>query len=50
MPTLVFTEAAKEQLEELARNKSAKKRLKAVRSALGKMEVNLRHPGTCQGE
>jgi len=45
MPTLVFTEVAKEQLEGLSRNKSLTKRIKAVRSALGKMEVNLRHPG-----
>ncbi len=44
MPTLVFTDVASAQLAELERSKGLKKRLKAVRSALGKMETNLRHP------
>jgi hypothetical protein len=45
VPKLLFSEAAAAQLRQLESGKGMTKRLKAVRSALGKMEVNLRHPG-----
>jgi hypothetical protein len=45
VPKLLFSEAAATQVRELEADKGLAKRLKAVRSALGKMEVNLRHPG-----
>lgn len=41
---LRFTPAADAQLKALEADPSQVARLKAVRSALGKMEVNLRHP------
>lgn len=42
---LRFTPAADAQLTALENDPSQVKRLKAVRSALGKMEADLRHPG-----
>ncbi len=42
--TLHFTSEAQRQLAALERETSAAKRLKAVRKALGLMEINLRHP------
>ncbi len=42
---LEFTNEAVSQLEALAKNKSLAKRLKAVRKALGYLEINPRHPG-----
>jgi len=42
--TLRFTEEADEQLKRLQADKSLEKQYKAVRRALGFMEVNLRHP------
>lgn len=41
---LVFTEEADRQLKALEKDRSLAKRFKAVRKALGLMEVNLRHP------
>ncbi len=41
---LVFTEEAEKQLKALETNASQKVQLKAVRKALGMMEVNLKHP------
>jgi hypothetical protein len=41
---LKSTPTARRQLEELERDKSLEKRLKAVRKTLGLMETNLRHP------
>jgi predicted DCC family thiol-disulfide oxidoreductase YuxK len=45
LPRIFFTAAASEQLSALEKDKSQTRRLKAVRSALGKLELNLRHPG-----
>jgi hypothetical protein len=45
VPRLLFSEEAKNQLAALATDKGLRKRLKAVRAALGKMEVNLKYPG-----
>lgn len=45
MPKIKFSEEAARQYRELEKDKGRTKRFKAVRSALGKMEVNLRHPG-----
>lgn len=42
---LQFTATAKSQLELLQKNKSLKKRLKAVLKALAYLETNPRHPG-----
>lgn len=44
MPQLSYTTLANDQLDALANNSALAKRYKAVRSALGKMETNLRHP------
>ncbi|MBI2357878.1 MAG: hypothetical protein HYV04_03030 [Deltaproteobacteria bacterium] len=41
---LKFTPTARRQLQELERDRSLEKRLKAVRKTLGLMETNLRHP------
>jgi hypothetical protein len=41
---LLFTEEASLNLEELEKNKSLSKRLKAVRKALGYLEKSPRHP------
>jgi len=41
---LKSTPTARRQLQELERDKSLEKRLKAVRKTLGLMETNLRHP------
>ena len=41
---LLFTDQASSDLEELENNKSLLKRLKAVRKALGYLEINPRHP------
>lgn len=41
---LVFTEQANNDLDSLEQNTHLKKRLKAVRKALGYLEVNPRHP------
>ncbi|MHB1843737.1 MAG: hypothetical protein ACYCWW_02740 [Deltaproteobacteria bacterium] len=50
MPKLVFSEAAVGQLRELEADNGLARRLKAVRSALGKREVNFRHPGLATHE
>ncbi len=42
---IVFTDEASRQLDELEADKGLKKRLKAVKKALGLLEVNPRHPG-----
>lgn len=42
---LRFTATAAEDLAALESDRSAAKRLKAVRKALGLIETNLRHPG-----
>ena len=42
---LKFTDEADENLEALEKDKSLTKRLKAVRKALGYLELNPRHPG-----
>jgi hypothetical protein len=42
---LEFTEQADENLTALEKNSNLKKRLKAVRKALGYLEINPRHPG-----
>ncbi len=42
---LYFSPDAAAQLKSLAENPALSKRLKAVRSALGKLESNPRHPG-----
>jgi hypothetical protein len=42
---LLFTDQANSDLEKLENNKSLEKRLKAVRKALGLLEINPRHPG-----
>jgi hypothetical protein len=44
VPQLQFTTKANQQLDELERDKGQAARLKGVRSALGKMQTNLRHP------
>ena len=44
MPRLKFTAQADADLTSLENDKGLAKRLKAVRRALGKLEVNLRHP------
>lgn len=44
MSTLRFTEEADSNLTDLENDKSLSKRLKAVRKALGYLEVNPRHP------
>jgi hypothetical protein len=41
---LVFTDEADEQLTALENSPGERKRLKAVRKALGLLETNLRHP------
>jgi hypothetical protein len=43
--SLLFTAAAVEHLEELERDQSLAKRLKAVRKTLGRLETDPRHPG-----
>lgn len=45
MPRLEFTREAEQQLAALEKDAGLAVRLKAVRSALGKLEQNLRHPG-----
>jgi hypothetical protein len=42
---LHFNDEAKAQLAELTDNPSCAKRHRAVRAALGKLEINTRHPG-----
>ena len=42
---LLFTDQASDDLDTLAQNPNLKKRLKAVRKALGYLELNPRHPG-----
>jgi len=42
--SLLFTEEAVADLEELERDRGLSKRLKAVRKTLGLLEVNPRHP------
>lgn len=42
---LFFTDQADVDLEKLEKDKSLEKRLKAVRKALGLLEINPRHPG-----
>jgi len=42
---LLFTDQAGTDLDELERNPSHAKRLKAVRKALGYLQTNPRHPG-----
>ncbi len=42
--SLLFTEEAAADLEELERDRGLSKRLKAVRKTLGLLEVNPRHP------
>lgn len=42
---LLFTDQANEDLDSLEKNPHLKKRLKAVRKALGYLETNPRHPG-----
>lgn len=41
---LLFTDRANSDLDKLEKNKSLLKRLKAVRKALGYLEINPRHP------
>ena len=41
---LLFTAQASQDLDSLTKNPNLKKRLKAVRKALGYLEVNPRHP------
>ena len=45
MSTLKFTEPADADLRNLEQDKGLAKRLKAVRKALGYLEINPRHPG-----
>jgi hypothetical protein len=45
LPQLVFSELADQQFDALRNDLALAKRFKAVRAALGKMEINLRHPG-----
>ena len=40
-----FADEAKAQLADLADNPAHAKRYKAVRAALGKLQINTRHPG-----
>lgn len=42
---LLFTDHANDDLDSLEQNPNLKKRLKAVRKALGYLEINPRHPG-----
>lgn len=42
--TLFFTEQASSDLDELEQDKGLLKRLKAVRKALGYLEINPKHP------
>lgn len=42
---LLFTDQANDDLDSLENNRHLKKRLKAVRKALGYLETNPRHPG-----
>jgi len=42
---LLFTDEARNNLEELEKDKGRAKRLKAVRKTLGLLEINPRHPG-----
>jgi len=42
---LLFTDQANNDLDLLEQNPNLKKRLKAVRKALGHLEINPRHPG-----
>jgi hypothetical protein len=41
---LMFTEQADKDITDLEKNASLKKRLKAVRKALGYLQINPRHP------
>jgi hypothetical protein len=43
--TLLFTKQASDDLDELKNNSHLQKRFKAVRKALGYLEMNPRHPG-----
>lgn len=45
MPKIRFAPVAAAHLKDLEERPDLAKRLKAVRSALGKLEVNPRHPG-----
>lgn len=45
MSRLKFTEQADDDLTRLQRDKGLAKRLRAVRKALGNLEINPRHPG-----
>lgn len=42
---LLFTDQASDGLDRIENNKAHQKRLKAVRKALGYLEINPRHPG-----
>lgn len=42
---LLFTDQAYDDFEKLEQTKALKKRLKAVKKALGYLEINPRHPG-----
>lgn len=42
---LLFTDQANDDLDSLEQNPNLKKRLKAVRKALGYIETNPKHPG-----
>ena len=42
---LLFTDQANDDLDSLEKNPNLRKRLKAVRKALGYLEINPRHPG-----
>ncbi len=42
--TLLFTHQASDDLDHLEKNKGLSKRFKAVRKALGYLEINPRHP------
>ena len=45
MFTLLFTETANRNLDELKKNKALEKRYKAASKALGYLQTNPRHPG-----
>jgi hypothetical protein len=45
MNQLLYTPTAEQERKDLEADKSLDKRWKAVRKALGMMEVNLKHPG-----
>jgi hypothetical protein len=45
VPTLRYSPLADDQLDVLESDGAHAVRLKAVRKALGKMEINIRHPG-----